>query len=346
MTSLEAKTPTSSDSPCPDCTPFLNWNEKGLISESEEAVVFLSLVATVKLQPELDGSLEAKAVKFLKSVKPLRSYCANDFLYSFASLTDKSLRSFIQSIVVLVSSPNHVITSTTMWMLDYLFMTCSPQLGLTLVKADLIPQLINTLNPLSLSVAETSDIHMHLLEIISHSFWLTTSSSLAPLKNKDQKKQEAVHKTVFQQVLIPSEKYICHLCMNRYSIIDGDQSDEILELLIRLLAICPYYQPTMDFVLNMPVFVLITSYLTSFDDDDPIRPFLGGMIDVQREWNEKGGVVQQMSKKILRMLRKEGIEDANEQWLRNDKSHWDGGWIVSYSIEWSNLQGINLPRRG
>ncbi|KAK2951364.1 hypothetical protein BLNAU_13743 [Blattamonas nauphoetae] len=51
-----------------DCSAFLNWDEGRHQTEHEQAVVFQSLVATVKLKPALDVSLEAKVVQFLESV--------------------------------------------------------------------------------------------------------------------------------------------------------------------------------------------------------------------------------------------------------------------------------------
>ncbi|KAK2956647.1 hypothetical protein BLNAU_8488 [Blattamonas nauphoetae] len=60
----------SSDYPCSDCDAFLNWDEQFLKPFSEKMVVFRSLVATVKLQPAFDDSLEAKAAKLLLYVTP------------------------------------------------------------------------------------------------------------------------------------------------------------------------------------------------------------------------------------------------------------------------------------
>ncbi|KAK2963530.1 hypothetical protein BLNAU_1573 [Blattamonas nauphoetae] len=168
MTAIDEKKATSTNSPCADCSAFLNWNEEELVTKSEKHVVFLSLVAAVKLQPELDISLEAKAVKFLEYVVPFNQESTEAFLNSFASFSGDSSTNFIQSIVVLVSTPNQAIAKAAMKMLEKLFSWCSAKVRLALVKADLMHQLITTLNPLSLSIAEAVDIHIHLLKIITH----------------------------------------------------------------------------------------------------------------------------------------------------------------------------------
>ncbi|KAK2950141.1 hypothetical protein BLNAU_14943 [Blattamonas nauphoetae] len=326
-----------------DSSAFLNWNEEELESESENAVVFHSLVATVKLQHELDASLEAKTVEFLSVVTRKSSEFADDFLDNLASRSDDSSANFIQCIVVLISSASKRIITATMKMFDSLIIHCSIANRLALVTAGLIPQIINTLNPQSLSFAETVDIQINIENIIWFSLGLSTPEDLAQLEIEDDDEQPTVHETVFQQVLIPSEKCICHLCVHRFSIIDSYQSRCFLILIARLLEISPSYQPTMDYVLCLPVFLTIPICLTFFEKDYSIWILLKNMVDAQREWNKKGGVVQQKCKKIDRMLRKEGIEDVMEKKLRNDHHDFYGEWIAKYSIDLNNLLGMNLP---
>ncbi|KAK2950131.1 hypothetical protein BLNAU_14933 [Blattamonas nauphoetae] len=261
MTSLEAKSPSSSDSPYPDCTPFMNWTEDQLETVGEQAVVFRSLVATVKSQHAFDDLVEAKMVNFIDFVTLKSSQSADVFLDSLASPSDDSLINFIQYIVVLISSARERIITTTMKMLEKLIIFCSVQIPLALIKADLVPQLIKTLNPQSLSFAEAAEIHVYLLKIIWNTLWVSTLNGLTRLGIKDGSEQQAVRKTILKQVLFPSEKYICHLCMNRYSIVDGEQSRDFLTLLAQLLRISPSYQPTMEFVLDMPVVLTIPSCL-------------------------------------------------------------------------------------
>ncbi|KAK2964051.1 hypothetical protein BLNAU_1132 [Blattamonas nauphoetae] len=329
-----------------DCSPFLNWSEDERIdSKHEKAVVFRSLVATLQLQPVLDDSLEAKAVTFLKSVDPKNGVYIDTLLSHDGPATDESLKDFIQFIVVLISSAYQAITTTTMKMLSCLYMRCPIDLLFPLVKANLIPHIVITLNPLSLSFTEAVDIHISLMIIIHHAVWHTTPYGLAYLKIEDRDEQQTVRETVLQQVLVPSEKYIRHLCKTRFLIIDGDQSERFLALLAGILAISPYYQRTMDFVLHMPVFLTITSCLTFFETESSIWTFLFKMVDAQREWNRIKGDQRQMWKTMHRMLRMEGIEDVTEQRLQNELRGRNGRGAVDQGIDWCNMQGMNLPRR-
>ncbi|KAK2956616.1 hypothetical protein BLNAU_8456 [Blattamonas nauphoetae] len=194
-----------------------------------------------------------------------------------------------------------------MKMLVDLVANSSTQVRLALVTADLIPQLIVTLNPLSLSFTEGVDIHTGLIRIITWSVWLSLPYHLTKLGIEDDNGQQAVHETVLQQVLAPSEQYISYLCVNRYSIVGGDQSRYFLLILAQLLR--------------------------------------SSMMDILRKVDKQGGEVRQMWKIVSRMLRMEGIEDVMEEKLRNHRDQTFGGAIVTFSIKWNNMLGMNLTRR-
>ncbi|KAK2947846.1 hypothetical protein BLNAU_17266 [Blattamonas nauphoetae] len=327
-----------------DCSRFLNWKYHRKESQRKKAIVFRSLVATVKLQPALDVSLEDKAVDFLEFVSSTFPNSLDLFLDSFASNSDESLTNFVQSIVVLISSPNLVITTAAIRMLWSLLVECSTQHTLALVQADLIPQIISTLNPQSLSFKEAEDLHIFLLSLIGWYIKLATPFDLDEIETEDDDEQPAVYEAVFQQVLVPSEKYLCHLCMNRFSIIDGDQSSEFMELLARLLGICTHCELSMNLVRDMPVMLTIPSYLTFFEDDSSISYFLEIMNYSQEEWNNTRGEDRPRWKELHRMLRMEGIEDVIEEKLRNDEDE-NGSYVVAASIEWNNVHGMNIAEQ-
>ncbi|KAK2942532.1 hypothetical protein BLNAU_22560 [Blattamonas nauphoetae] len=344
MTTFDRTINTSSGSTCPDCCPFLNWDEKKPESEDEQAVIFHSLVATVKFLSALDVSLEAKAMKYIKYIHSQLHSDSERFINSLGQTPDESLTNFAQSMVVLISTPNRAITTTMMKILKSLISFCSRKVRLALVKADLIPQLIASLKPLTLSFVEAVNIHVSLSIIIHNSLWLVTPFGLTELKIQDRDEQQAVHETVSTQVLIPSEKYISHLCVNRFSIIDWNQSKYFMELLAQLIRISPCYQPTMDFILHLPVVLTIPSYLSFIENDSLIWYFLWEMIDAQLEWNDQSGKVRQMWKTVHRMLRMEGIEGVVEQKLQNDQNEYDGRDIVFTTMNLNNLLGMNVPK--
>ncbi|KAK2960277.1 hypothetical protein BLNAU_4830 [Blattamonas nauphoetae] len=330
---------------CPDCSAFLKWRESKSESESEKAVVFRSLVATVKLQPALDASLEAKAVRFLKSVGSHTRTSADAFLSNFASFAGGSLTDFTQSLVALISSPNPVIIAAVIKMLGTLISWCSTQDRLALVKADMIPQLINTLHPQSLSFVEAEDIHAFLLNFMTNSLWYSTPDGLESLENEDQYDQHNVYRTVFQHLLVPSESYILHLCQNRYSIVDGRLSSDFIFLLTRLLFISPFYQQIMDFVLHMPVVLAIPSCLAHLENDATISFFLIYTIDTHDDGNIIADELSRSRMTPLRSLMMEGFADVMEQKLQHIIFDSYEDEIVDYSISLNTFQGMNFLNR-
>ncbi|KAK2953215.1 hypothetical protein BLNAU_11841 [Blattamonas nauphoetae] len=326
---------------CQVCSTFLSWNEKDLESESEKAIVFRSLVATVKLHPAPDISLEAKVVKFLKSAQPKDEESVETFLRSLGQTIDKS-------------STDLAITSAAMEMFAYFFCNCSTQ---PRTKVYGHPRTANDWNPLGgdgiltlmirgsvwcVDKAKAEDIHTCLIEGVNSSVLLAT---LCSLEIKDYYEQQAIHEMFFKRVLIPSEKYIWHLCVNRYSIIDGEQSLEFLFLLAHLLRISPSYQPTMEIVLHLPVVLTVPSCLSFFENDNSIWNFLAVTNIAQWEWNITRGKERQLWKTMHRILRMEGIDDANEETLQNNKEGMWGSSVVEKSMEWNTLQGTNVPEQ-
>ncbi|KAK2958126.1 hypothetical protein BLNAU_6830 [Blattamonas nauphoetae] len=221
-----------------DSSPFLNWDDaEEPRSELEHAVVFRSLVATLKMHHALDESFETKAVAFLEYVDPQDSESADDFLHSLGRTSGNSSPDFVQSIGVIISSTSQAIIGTTMKMLITLFGSLSVTSLLALIQADLITQIIDTLNPLSFSFVEAEDIHVYLLKILDYSLILATPYYLTRLGIEDDRKQQAVHETILKRVFVPSEKYMWHLCVNNFSIVDGDLSFQFRNLLTRILEI-------------------------------------------------------------------------------------------------------------
>ncbi|KAK2960244.1 hypothetical protein BLNAU_4797 [Blattamonas nauphoetae] len=101
----------------------------------------------------------------------------------------------------------------------------------------------------------------------------------------------------------------------------------------------------MEIVLRMPVFLAIPSYLAYLENDESIRTSLSFIVDAQQNWNNAKGEERQMGKTMHRMLRMEGIEDAIEAKLQNNKNGIIGRWIVARSRELNNMLGTNLPKQ-
>ncbi|KAK2948680.1 hypothetical protein BLNAU_16421 [Blattamonas nauphoetae] len=72
-----------------------------------------------------------------------------------------------------------------MKMLDSLHHNTSTRMHLRLANVGLITHILTSLNPLSLSIADTQDIHSYLISIITLSLWLSTPYALNKLEIED-----------------------------------------------------------------------------------------------------------------------------------------------------------------
>ncbi|KAK2945981.1 hypothetical protein BLNAU_19125 [Blattamonas nauphoetae] len=120
---------------------------------------------------------------------------------------------------------------------------------------------------------------------------LTTPYGLNQLEIEDGNEQQTIHEMVLKQVLAPSEKYICHLCVNRFSIIDPNLSFEFITLLAQLVRISPFYQPTMELVLHLPVLLTIPGCFTFFDDETGFSYSLSCLNVACDEWDKQGEII-------------------------------------------------------
>ncbi|KAK2955939.1 hypothetical protein BLNAU_9099 [Blattamonas nauphoetae] len=194
-----------------------------------------------------------------------------------------------------------------MEMLVFLIHFSSALVRLALVKAGLIPQLMTTLNPLSLSFDEAVDIHTDLMSNIIGTVWLATPDGLTRLEIEDRNEQQAIHETVLKQIVVPSEKYISHLCLNRFSIVDRRQSDNLMDLLTKFLRISPTIQllcqsPSIVPTLSLPTLTLLPIRSNQFFPSHP-------SFVISQEPRLNNEEPTQSEQILLRTMRKAGFDE-------------------------------------
>ncbi|KAK2952712.1 hypothetical protein BLNAU_12361 [Blattamonas nauphoetae] len=142
---------------------FLDWDGQPIKKPNDQSKMFTSLVSMLKEGQSLDDSLVEKIILFLKQMSHSLDADSKVILCLLPSTSAESMHSFLTTITVFLSSSKHTIIAAFLEMLNSLLNRCSSQMHLALVKADLIPRLITTLNPQSLSFAEAVEIHSGLM---------------------------------------------------------------------------------------------------------------------------------------------------------------------------------------
>ncbi|KAK2961991.1 hypothetical protein BLNAU_3047 [Blattamonas nauphoetae] len=269
--------------------------------------------------------------------RQLRTFSLNEcdsFVLALApSLPHEAFQTFVTTINILLSTDNITIVETTLYTINHLVPMCSRNVQFGLLNADLVPQLISSLQPLTRSFKYPQNIHSDLLSIIGRFLWLATPSNDAYAEIDDHTEQQAVHETLLKHVLLPSKDYIRQICHTRTVFIDHVFWPDFMTCVAQIILICPFYQPTMDYVLDLPlIFTMITS--NDFNDSDESRAcFLGEIADAQEEWDKHDKEIRRMGTIINRSLRMEGSEDQIEQMLQSVRSQPREGYIVSYSTK-------------
>ncbi|KAK2959479.1 hypothetical protein BLNAU_5528 [Blattamonas nauphoetae] len=209
-----------------------------------------------------------KAVTLLERIQYSNPLEADQFILGLVpSSPDESVKEFVKSIIALISVHRQGLIITTLKLLTCFIGNCPITIRLMLIEADLIPHLLTSLTPLSLSIADHIDVHTNLLTILNYSIWLSTVDGLDSLKIRNSHEQQTLHETVLKQVIVPSEGYIRHLCVNRHSLVNEFHSLQFMRLLGRLVLLCPNYDPTLDFVMKLPVITAITSGMSFYSVD-------------------------------------------------------------------------------
>ncbi|KAK2946523.1 hypothetical protein BLNAU_18565 [Blattamonas nauphoetae] len=323
---------------------FLHWDGLPIDSISERSSIYCSLVQMVKNEEALDPSLEDKAVSFFNLVKPDTANDVDSFVSGIVpSSLPESSRDFVGSIVELISGHSKPVLNTAMAFVGRIVFRSSDNTILKLVKDGLIQKLISCLDLFSLSFIDAEYIHTSLLSIIYESLWISTERK-ETLKLNDANEQLNIRETVHNQVLLPSEAYIRHLCSNSYSFRNRDQSFQYMILLPRLLDVSPYHPATMEFVQNLHVCVTLTSAMAFFDFNVAICGSLLVLTTTQLTRRNASGQVLERHHILFRSLKMEGIEDIIEQWLKNDIGGDNGQEIATTDIKWNNMLGMNVKK--
>ncbi|KAK2943241.1 hypothetical protein BLNAU_21867 [Blattamonas nauphoetae] len=151
-----------------------------------------------------------------------------------------------------------MITGTAIECLVNVMDNSSFHVRLALIEADLIAQLITSVNPKSLSFTDAAEIHTYLMAIIMNSVWFASRIGLDYLGIDDPDEERAVHETVFKQVVVPSESYICQNDSLSFPVSSIDHTLSLPTL--ALLAYESQFGRISHFALAIACFVLCPSF--------------------------------------------------------------------------------------
>ncbi|KAK2951217.1 hypothetical protein BLNAU_13833 [Blattamonas nauphoetae] len=289
-------------------------------------------IALVKAAYPFDSALQDRAAQFLKCLEPKwrdKPDHADNLVTDLVPSSDGSHSGFIDSIVILLSSPHSSIVEATMSFLNKTTTQSSPAIRKGLVESDLINKLLATVRPHTLPLSGNDEIFNNLTKIIGNSIYLASPKSLSSLHITTSVDKQYYREMIFQKVVIASGQFVSFLISNRYSL-DEDLLFSFMSLLATGLRISLFHRPTLEFVLASPIAMTLSSCLSFFEDDHVLWMTLNSIQHLLKEWEEECLEVVQSGKRILHALFSEGFEDTLEHLVMNDKGGDDGRSVDDY----------------
>ncbi|KAK2941765.1 hypothetical protein BLNAU_23313 [Blattamonas nauphoetae] len=236
----------------------MNFDVNSELSLDDKSAIFSSLVALVKAEYPFDGALQDRTARFLLNLGPMGdTQLADQLVTKLVPSSGGSCAGFVESIVTLVSSHHSTVVAVALSFVRETTMRASPEIRCRLVDFDLINNILATMQPHTLPISGNEEIITHLIRIFSTLVDLASSSSLSDLGITDAADTFDLRELLFQKVFIPSSRFVTFLISNR-SIVNGDLSSNLTLLLGKLIRICPFHRPTLEFVLASPIVMAIS----------------------------------------------------------------------------------------
>ncbi|KAK2959856.1 hypothetical protein BLNAU_5053 [Blattamonas nauphoetae] len=318
---IQTHAPNSDLAIIPEQEPFLNFDPISDLSFEDKSAIYCSLLGLVKEEYPFDNALQDRAAQFLKSLGPW--WGNNDYAAKLVSdLVPSSAGSasgFIDSIVILLSSPHSNVVEATMSFLDPTTTRSSPAIRCRLVESDLVSKVLVIIRPYTLSISGNETIIINLNRIIDNCHELADPSFLRQLGITTAVDAFNHREVIFQKVVIPSSQFVTFLISNR-NILNGGLFKSFTNLLATLIQIGPFHRPTLEYVVASPIAMTFSSCLSLVERNDALWNTLSDIDNSLESWKREGPEVTKSGKRMMQALFSEGFEDTLEQMLMHEKS--------------------------
>ncbi|KAK2955540.1 hypothetical protein BLNAU_9588 [Blattamonas nauphoetae] len=291
---------------------FLDWNGNADFSIEAASIIFTSLVTLVKDGHPFNDTLVTKAVDFLQTLSPYNvNFEADTLLLRLVPDHVDPVTGFIEAFWSLLASSEHRIVESTLDVLESTLTRCSSDNRMKMLNCDVIPGVMNILQPHTLSLPLERSLHHRVMRLLKTVHYSTNIPEFFDVSGSSRQSQ--MNDAIFEQVLIPSEAYLRSLCSNRYFVLEGEQMDSLLELFVCLIEISAFHSPTCTFVVSLPISLTVTS-LSTFNSEFEKR-FFSNLRWLVPRWINAGPRTFAKGRTILRALNSEGLDDVLDQTL-------------------------------
>ncbi|KAK2950935.1 hypothetical protein BLNAU_14125 [Blattamonas nauphoetae] len=182
----------------------------------------------------------------------------------------------------------------------------------------MITSVLAILQPLTLPISGNETILDSLIRIIVSYVNISLPECLRELGLTTAVDTNNHREMIFQKVVIPSSPFLNFLISNRNSL-TGLLFHSFMNLLSILLRIGPFHLPTLEFVFASQLVITISNHLTSIEAEFLRSKAIRDISYSLDEWQAQCTEVRQSGKRMIQALILEGLEDALEENIKNDK---------------------------
>ncbi|KAK2954895.1 hypothetical protein BLNAU_10225 [Blattamonas nauphoetae] len=334
-------------------SPFLTWNENDPLTVDSVSAVFVSLVAMVRDDYNFDEEQLKQASTFFSSIT--RRATPGTFFESFLKTIGEdpadSIPPFLDSTIILLSSPHPSIFRDTLSFLHHCLRGCSPSNHLAFLSAKLFSRMLSTPFLRDLSAINDQGIVKDTIEMLEWCIQLTSTDSLQSLSTTLHTDPQSIRDLMLYEVVIPVEPVLVQINQNHHLFSLHDGYLTTLKLFVKIFDLGAFHQPTLDFICSSRIPMVFQSLLSKIEHEEThhvIYLFMSGNISI---WKYRGAETWCRGRILLQTLEREGFIDELEQSLLHIKTKPHGNTVrqacssLAFIQSRTKVYGHPAPRR-
>ncbi|KAK2947331.1 hypothetical protein BLNAU_17718 [Blattamonas nauphoetae] len=326
----------------PEHSMFLNIEQESTSSFEKKSSLFNSLVAVVKDEIPISVELEEHARRFLQNLSPRRSRDTSRLLSDLVPSPDGSPSGLMSAIATLLRSKSSLIIEGTLSFVAAFVTKLSYSSQSSLLDALLIPKMIDSLQPHTLPISSNEQIHSTFVQILSHTFYLTTANAMDQIGIVDAPGKHSHRNMILEKVIHPTSGYLAHLIRNVPNDGDGDLGPNLMSFLGNYLRLGWQHAPTLEYLLSQSIEDQSMALLVSSEINEELWSFLFSFRSDLRGADSEGNEATRTRQRMKHALFSVGFEE----WIEAEIHHTtDGDYaerIGTTTMGFSDLFGSNI----
>ncbi|KAK2941033.1 hypothetical protein BLNAU_24062 [Blattamonas nauphoetae] len=284
-------------------------------SFEQESKVYLSLVDFIKEGNNPDNKATEKACAILENITPVlfNEVTSEQVLFELVPTPDGSCSGFTESIVLLLTRSNEMISRSILRLLDGMVSCTSPDIQFDFIATGVFEHLPQAFYEQELHLSPPSDLF--LMATVAKLLSCSTPSSTQIICRDRQLSVDTFQQTFLDKFFRPIEPFLVFVCNQRRRIAEVENSeafDDFPNLIGTIVECSPFMEEMTQFFLTSPFAVTLLNCLHFYDNDNVTCILLEKLSEGFGQWRKDSSAVQKLGQHIVAKLREEGLTDQIE----------------------------------